>query len=169
MYAATRLRSARERVVADITLRGAAFGAALAAACDEAIVESSSSLAVKGKWAVIALGSYARRELCPGSDLDVVLIHAGGARGAVADAAARSLWYPFWDAGFTLGQATRTPKEALRLADEDLDAITAMLDVRVITGDREFALDLHKKACALAVKRKSRLIPTLSVAADARY
>ena len=169
MFAATRLRSARERVVADITLRGAAFGAALAAACDEAIVESASALAVKGKWAVIALGSYARRELCPGSDLDVVLIHAGGARGPVADAAARSLWYPFWDAGFTLGQATRTPKEALKLADEDLDALTAMLDIRVIVGDEEFAHDLHRKACALAAKRRGRVIPALSAAADARY
>src|SRR4029079_15849217 len=145
MYAATRLRSARERVVADITLRGAAFDAALAAACDEAIVESSSALAVKGNWSCIALGSYALRELCPGSDLDVVLIHAGGARGAVADAAARSLWCAFWDAGFTLGQATRTPREALRLADEDLDALTAMLDIRVVAGDAEFAHDLHKK------------------------
>jgi [protein-PII] uridylyltransferase len=169
MYAATRLRSARERVVADITLRGPAFGAALADACDEAIVESAAALAVKGKWAVIALGSYARRELCPGSDLDVVLIHAGGARGSVADAAARSLWYPFWDAGFTLGQATRTPKEALRLADEDLDALTAMLDIRVVAGDAEFAHDLHRKACGLAVKRKGRVIPTLATAADARY
>ena len=74
MYAATRLRSARERVVADITLRGPGFGAALADACDEAIVESAAALAVKGQWAVIALGSYARRELCPGSDLDVVLV-----------------------------------------------------------------------------------------------
>ena len=169
MYAATRLRSARERVVADITLRGAAFGAALADACDEAIVESAATLAVKGKWAVVAMGSYARRELCPGSDLDVVLVHAGGARGSVADAAARSLWYPFWDAGFTLGQATRTSKEALRLADEDLDALTAMLDIRVIAGDAEFAHDLHRKACALAVKRRGRVIPALAMAADARY
>src|SRR5262245_46782926 len=123
MFAATRLRSARERVVADITLRGAAFGAALADACDEAIMESAAALAVKGKWAVIALGSYARRELCPGSDLDVVLVHAGGARGSVADAAARSLRYPFWDAGFTLGQAARPPEEAARLPDEDVDAL----------------------------------------------
>src|SRR4029079_13054007 len=98
MYAATRLRSARERVVADITLRGAAFGAALADACDQAIVESAAALAGEGEWGGLALGSYARRELCPGSDLDVVLVHGGGARGAVADAAARSLWYPFWDA-----------------------------------------------------------------------
>src|SRR4029453_1921682 len=99
-----------ERVVADVTLRGAAFGAALAAACDEAIVESASALGVKGKWAVIALGSYARRELCPGSDLDVVLVHAGGARGSVADAAARPLWDPLWDAGFPPGQAPRPPR-----------------------------------------------------------
>ena len=169
MYAATRLRTARERVVANIGLRGVAFGVALSDACDETIVESAAALAIKGKWAVVAHGSYARRELCPGSDLDVVLIHAGGARGSVADAAARSLWYPFWDAGFTLGQATRTPKEALALADDEIDAMTALLDLRVVAGDAEFAYDLRDRARALAAKRRSRVMPVLAAASNERY
>jgi [protein-PII] uridylyltransferase len=169
MYAATRLRNERERIVADVSLRGIEFGAALADACDATVVEAASALAVKGKWAVIALGSYARRELCPGSDLDVVLLHAGGARAAVGNAASRSLWYPFWDAGFTLGHATRTPKEALALADDDLDALTALLDFRVVIGDADFAYDVRDRARSLAKKRRARVLQALAAAVDARY
>ncbi|MFA5883043.1 MAG: ACT domain-containing protein [Acidimicrobiia bacterium] len=163
------MRTERERVVADTSLRGAGFGAALADACDAAVVEAASTLSLKGSWAVIAQGSYARRELCPGSDLDLVLVHSGGARGAAGDAAARALWYPFWDAGFTLGQATRTPKEALSLADEDLDALTALLDFRVVAGDADFAHDLRDKGRALAAKRRSRMIDALASGSNARY
>jgi [protein-PII] uridylyltransferase len=164
-----RLRTARERAVADAHLRGSAFGAALSDACDAAIVEAAQALSIKGKWAVVAQGSYARRELCPGSDLDLVLLHSGGARGAAGDAAARALWYPFWDAGFTLGHATRTPKETLALADEDLDAMTAVLELRVLAGDVDFALDLRDRGRALAAKRRSRMVTALAAAANARY
>lgn len=169
MDAATRLRSERERVVADTHLRGAAFGAALADACDAVLAETAATLDLKGKWAVVVAGSYARRELCPGSDLDVLLVHGGGARGRNAEHAARTLWYPFWDAGFSLGQATRTPKEALALADSDLDALTALLDVRVVAGDHAFALELRDKARALAAKRRTRVVDALAAAADVRY
>ena len=169
MDAATRLRTERERVVADTGLGGAAFGVALADACDAVLTETAATLALKGKWAVIVQGSYARRELCPGSDLDIALVHAGGARGRTAEAAARTLWYPFWDAGFTLGQATRTPKEAVSLADSDLDALTALLDFRVVAGDDDFAFDLRDKVRALAAKRRARVIGALAAAANARY
>jgi len=167
--AATRLRTERERVVADTRVRGAAFGVALADLCDTVLAETAAHLTLKGKWAVIVAGSYARRELCPGSDLDVVLVHGGGARGRDAEAAARTIWYPFWDAGFSLGQATRTPKEALALADSDLDALTALLDIRVVAGDTDFALELRDKARALAAKRRNRVVDALADAAGARY
>ena len=44
-----------------------------------------------------------------------------------------------------LGHAARTLKEALALADEDLDALTALLDVRVVAGDAELADELWPK------------------------
>ena len=133
------------------------------------LAESAATLTLKGKWAVVVAGSYARREPCPGSDFDVVLIHGGGVRGREAESAARVLWYPFWDAGFSLGQATRTPKEALALADNDLDALTAMLDIRVVAGDQDFAFELRDKVRALAAKRRTRVIDALATAASARY
>src|SRR6187399_430795 len=99
------MRAARDRLVDDDTLGGAAFGRALAELVDAALVEAAVALPVSSPWALVALGSYARRELCPGSDIDVMLLHAGGRRSpSLVDAAGR-LWYPLWDAGFVLGHS----------------------------------------------------------------
>jgi len=135
--------------------------------CDTILREVAGTVALKGRWAVVAQGSYARAEICPGSDLDVVLLHAG--RGSAAATAARSFWYPFWDAGVVLGHAVRTPKEALALADEDLDAMTALLDLRFVAGDEGLADEVRSRGRALARKRRDRLIAALHEASSARY
>ena len=44
--------------------------------------------------ALVAVGGYGRRELLPGSDLDVLLLHSG--RDGIASIADR-IWYPVWD------------------------------------------------------------------------
>src|SRR5215203_4571735 len=118
------LRAAREQLVGDDALGGAAFGRALAALVDSELERAAAALPDSPAWALVALGSYARRELCPGSDIDVMLLHAGGGRrtrSPVEDAG--RLWYPLWDGGFVLGHSVRSVKEALDLADEDLDAM----------------------------------------------
>ena len=76
--AARRSRRARRRRRARA---GAAFGRALGNLVDHALLDAASALrraAAVGRC--VALGSYARRELCPGSDVDVMLLHAGGRR-----------------------------------------------------------------------------------------
>ena len=83
--------------------------------------------------ALVALGGYGRRELSLQSDLDVLLLHDGRSDiGSIADA----VWYPVWDTGVKLGHAVRTPKEALALAADDLDSMTALLQARHLAGDR---------------------------------
>src|SRR5215207_4972618 len=119
-------------------------------------------------WAVLALGSYARKELTPGSDVDVMLLHPGGRRGTPPTDDAGTLWYPLWDAGFTLGQSVRTVKEALAVADDDLDALTALLDVRFVAGDRELATELARRVRDLAPRRHDRVLDALSSAATER-
>jgi len=163
------LRDQRARLVAQGDLRAGEFGAALSDAVDEAFESTREYLSVPGRWALVALGSYARRELCPGSDIDVVLLHDGAAHGEVGSRAAETLWYPLWDAGFVLGHAVRTPKEALSLAGDDLDALTALLDGRRVLGDDELAGHVIARARSLVQKRRRPLIDELAAAAAARF
>jgi [protein-PII] uridylyltransferase len=118
-----------------------------------------------GRLALVAVGSYARSELCPGSDVDVVLVHDGRTEiAAVAD----RLWYPLWDAGFILGHATNTVKEEVALAERDLDALTALLDARLVTGDRELFEDLVARIRVLAQRRRRKLLEELRSALESR-
>ena len=135
---------------------------------DHALIDASAGFGTRGGWALVALGSYARRELCPGSDVDVMLLHTGGRRTSALREDASRLWYPLWDAGFVLGHSARTVKEALSLADSELDALTALLDTRLLAGDDELLDDMMAKVRRLAPKRRNRLIDDLAAGAAER-
>ncbi|MEV5576017.1 [protein-PII] uridylyltransferase [Spirillospora sp. NPDC052269] len=83
--------------------------------------------------ALVAVGSHARRELTPGGDLDLVLLHRG--RDDVKGIADR-LWYPIWDAGLRLDHSVRTVQEARTVARDDMKAALGLLAPRHIAGDR---------------------------------
>ena len=165
MAAPENLRAARARLIEDASRGGAAFGRALSEVLDEAFAEMLGGVELPGRWTLVGLGSYARRELCPGSDIDVMFLHDG--RGPVDEAVA-GLWYPLWDAGFVLGQSTRTVKEALALADADLAARTALLETRRIGGDAALGEELAAQARRLVQRRRKRVVEALADAAAAR-
>src|SRR5581483_2025883 len=79
--------------------------------------------------ALVAVGGYGRRELCPQSDIDVLLVHRG--RRDIGEVADR-IWYPLWDDGLKVGHGVRTVKEALSLASSELDVATSLLDARLV-------------------------------------
>lgn len=112
-----------------------------------------------GRFALVALGGYGRRELSLQSDLDVLLLYDGSKRVAeVAD----GIWYPVWDEGLKLGHAVRTTKEAMALAVDDLDSATAMLQARHVAGDAALTEDLRHQIEALWVKRADRFLGQLA-------
>ena len=82
------------------------------------------------------MGSLARRELGPRSDLDLVLLHDGRDTGAVDELAGR-IWYPLWDARVRIDHAVRTPAECAEVAGQELSAGVGLLDLRLIAGDKE--------------------------------
>ena len=94
----------------------------------------------------MAVGGYGRRELCPGSDLDLLLLHRGRGDRRHAEEVAQQLWYPLWDSGLRLGQSIRTVKEAVALAESDLDTATALLDTRSLAGEAAMAEDVRARA-----------------------
>lgn len=86
--------------------------------------------------ALAVVGSVARRDAGPASDLDLVLLHDGRTLttrqvSALADA----LWYPLWDAGLRLDHSVRTPAQCREVAGNDLSAAVGLLDLRALAGD----------------------------------
>jgi [protein-PII] uridylyltransferase len=81
---------------------------------------------------LVGVGGTGRREMSPGSDWDLVLLHTG--RGEVASFA-RAFTTALWDARVHLGWSVRTLAELGSAAREDTDLRTALLDARRIAGD----------------------------------
>jgi [protein-PII] uridylyltransferase len=88
--------------------------------------------------ALAAVGSVARGDAGPASDLDLVLLHDGHVltQQQVATLADR-VWYPVWDAGMRLDHSVRTPAQCRDVASHDLAAGVGLLDLRVIAGDAD--------------------------------
>jgi len=132
------LRARRQTLIERTDLRGDAFCRAYADAADEWLTDLFDEAAggdTRG-MALVAVGGYGRGELCPFSDLDVVLLHRG--RRDVSATADR-IWYPVWDEGISLDHSVRRPNEALDMAAEDLRVALGLLDARVICGDPKVA------------------------------
>jgi [protein-PII] uridylyltransferase len=167
---ATQLREARAALIEDVSLRGRAFGVALADAVDRALIAAFDALEHHDGVALVTLGSYGRRELCPGSDVDVLLLtQTRGRRQADAvRAMTERLWYPLWDAGFVTGHGSRSVKDSVALANDDLDALTALLEVRRLAGDPAIVDDLERKIRELAQRRRERMLRSLADAAELR-
>ena len=86
--------------------------------------------------AVVAVGGYGRRELCPFSDVDLMLLYRPDEVGRIQEMA-EYLFYPLWDAGLELGHGARTVEECLRVAEESLELETSFLQARLLVGDQD--------------------------------
>ncbi|GAA4228839.1 [protein-PII] uridylyltransferase [Actinomadura meridiana] len=95
--------------------------------------------------ALLAVGGHARRELTPGGDLDLVLLHRGGP--GIAGLADR-IWYPVWDSGLRLDHSVRTVDEARTVARADLKVALGLLSARRIAGDGALADELRAAVLA---------------------
>ncbi|QAY70539.1 HD domain-containing protein [Xylanimonas protaetiae] len=97
--------------------------------------------------ALAAVGSLARGDLGPLSDVDLVLVHDGRTHkpDELAQVAER-LWYPLWDSGLDLDHAVRSLNQTRQVASQDLPAAAGWLDVRPVAGD---AVVVHRAASAI--------------------
>lgn len=116
--------------------------------------------------AVLAVGGYGRRELCPGSDLDILLLHD---QGRDVQGVADGLWYPLWDAGLQLDHSVRTVREAVAVADQDLKGALGLLDARVVLGDADLGESLITRVHADWRELARRRLPLLDAMTAARH
>jgi [protein-PII] uridylyltransferase len=87
--------------------------------------------------AVVALGSYGRRELCLGSDVDFVFVHQSTLSPEMGERISRVL-YSLWDARLDVGHGVMTVHECIRTAMEDFRYLTSLMNMRLLIGSPLF-------------------------------
>ena len=116
--------------------------------------------------ALVALGGYGRQELCPFSDLDLLLLHRGQPG---IDAVAEQVWYPIWDERLSLDHSVRTVREAVRTAENDVRTALTMLDARLVSGDAELVAELRDRLQRALAKLARRWLQSLDEATTERH
>ncbi len=133
----------RDDLFDDLSLTGSAFTHAYTERLDGWIRAVAEDIGVPAGVALVAVGGYGRQEMCPQSDLDIVLVHRPDADIATF---ADQVWYPMWDAGMKLGHRVDTVEGLCRLALVDLDTATAVIDARFLVGEEALADELFVAA-----------------------
>ena len=82
--------------------------------------------------ALLAQGGYGRGDMVPFSDVDLLFLVAPKAAGT--DALVEGVLYILWDLHLKVGHATRTAKDCVRHARDDVTIRTALLESRPVAG-----------------------------------
>lgn len=83
--------------------------------------------------AIGAVGGYGRGELCPYSDVDLLILYDRSATN-FSKFLAQEMIYLLWDVGLKVGHSWRTPEECLEMARNDSSAENSLLDARHLIG-----------------------------------
>jgi [protein-PII] uridylyltransferase len=97
--------------------------------------------------AICAVGGYGRGELAPHSDLDLLFL-LPYKRTPHTEQVVEFLLYVLWDCGLKVGHATRSADDSLRQALADITIRTALLEARLISGDRALFQLLQRRFAA---------------------
>ena len=84
---------------------------------------------------ICAVGGYGRGELAPQSDIDLLFL-LPYKQTPHTEQVVEFLLYVLWDCGLKVGHATRSVDDSLRHAIADITIRTALLEARLIAGDR---------------------------------
>jgi len=103
---------------------------------------------------LVAVGGYARKVLCPHSDIDLLLVSDGGPTVELEDLAGRVL-YPLWDSKLQVGHFVGTIEEVLLQGDGDPARQTSLLDCRWLAGSHTL-FDTLRQGVALRTQTRWR-------------
>lgn len=141
---------------------GRAWCRSWTAELDAAIAELHAELELPaGRFAVAAVGGYGRREVCPSSDVDVLIVTDGLESGAES-LLVRSVIYPLWDAGLKVGYAVRDLRGAVDVAANDATVATSTLEMRPVAGEISFLRAAEQGLIDDLTRRPQRFLETLA-------
>ncbi|HOX52757.1 MAG TPA: hypothetical protein PKY05_14840, partial [Fibrobacteria bacterium] len=108
--------------------------------------------ATRNAWeiALVAVGGYGRREICPRSDVDLLILVPRKPSSEVI-AEVEQMLYPLWDLGMVLGHAVRSVAECRKAAETDVETYTAFLQERFLGGNFE----LYQEFAGFVAERPS--------------
>jgi [protein-PII] uridylyltransferase len=164
---AATIRRARTQLVGDTDLAGRSLARRLSEQADSWFESLAGDL--PDGWALMATGGYAGGVLCPGSDIDVILLHPNKVSAAQVSEVAEGLWYPMWDASIKLSPAVHTAKSLLQLAFDDLETATTILRVRTLAGDATPVHAVNRAALEQWRKRPNLWLQKMLDANHARW
>ncbi len=107
------------------------------------------------RMAIVATGGYGRGLLAPGSDIDLLFL-LPYKQTPWGESVAEYMLYLLWDLGFKVGHATRTVEQCIKLGLADITIRTALLDARLIHGDRQLFAEFEVRFRAEVVKGTAR-------------
>jgi [protein-PII] uridylyltransferase len=119
---------------------------ALTAAMDDAlrtafaVASAAEAPAEAPPAAIMALGGYGRVELCPASDVDVMVLCPDEAPAQAVDRFASSFLHVLWDAGLDVGHSVRYLRDVRDMRGRTTsDVWSSLLESRCVCGDEALA------------------------------
>jgi [protein-PII] uridylyltransferase len=96
------------------------------------------------RMTVTAVGGYGRGTLAPGSDIDLLFV-LPYKQTPLGEQLAEYILYMLWDLGLTVGHATRSVDECIRLSNADATICTAILDARFLYGEKALFDEMQQR------------------------
>ncbi len=97
--------------------------------------------------ALLAIGGFGRGELSPYSDIDIMILHDGGARGGThpyVKTVVENILYVLWDVGLKVGHSTRSISDAIVQANQDMQSKTSLIESRLLLGPKDLYRDFQE-------------------------
>jgi [protein-PII] uridylyltransferase len=96
------------------------------------------------RLSLVAVGGYGRGEMAPYSDIDLLFVTPWKTT-PWAESVVESMLYILWDLKLKVGHSTRSLKDCLRMARQDYTIRTAMVEMRLLVGDKPLFDTLREK------------------------
>ncbi len=135
----------------------------------EMLEELARSVIWPQGWALLAVGGTGRMQLCPGSDLDLLLVHPRKADVNKISSVSEAIWYPLWDLGLKVSSSVHSVESALVLADTEVISAVTWLDGRWLAGEEETARRFLLAAQTQWQERAKNYLPELVRVTERRH
>jgi [protein-PII] uridylyltransferase len=155
-------REQRREILADRTRVGQQLIGTLTSATNTFLHTLAGSIGEWGAgWSLVAVGGTGRNELCPGSDIDLLILHPRKADQESVRRLSEALWYPIWDAGLKGTPSAHTVDSAIGLADREVLSAVTWLSARHLIGDATVSAQLIERAGQRWKDRAKSQLPAL--------